>query len=358
MRCKLSDVNESQANRKFLPLHLLRAFVAPLPILVISCCALTLWEPGARGQALRPEQANGSISGTVYLPGKSGLASQVAVSLKSREAGIFRSVLTDYNGHFEVFGLPRGRYEISVEEAGYEPLRDNAKLDGPALNLELHLIASVPKTPGNAYTVSVRELKIPPRAREEFNKGLNSLARNDWAGSLLHFAKAVHQFPGYYEAVYHQGVAETNLGQLEKALETFQKAIDLSDGRYARGDFGIGYVLYLQGKASEAETIIRRGLELDANSGDGYVILGMTLLQLNRPEEAEKSAREALLRNPNLANAYLVLADTFARRRNYREQIEGLDAYLKLAPPGPVSERAQEIRQVAMKFLAVSQPQN
>jgi len=353
MQSKLSRVQKSKVSRRFLQTYLLYTSIAAVALVVGG-----FWGPSVCAQSLRMEKQVGSISGTVYLPGKSGLATQVAVSLKSHEWGVYRSVLTDYGGHFEVSGLPQGAYEISIEESGYEPLRDSAKLDGPSLNLDLHLIALAPKTPGSAYTVSVRELKIPTRAREEFNKGLDSLAKSDWAGSLVHFTKAIQQFPGYYEAVYHQGVAETNLGQLGKALETFQKAIDLSGGRYARGDFGIGYVLYLQGKASDAETIIRRGLELDANSADGYVILGLTLLRLNRPDEAEKSAREALLRNPNLANAYLVLADSFAKRHNYREQVEGLNAYLKLAPTSQATARAQEIREVAMKILAESQPKN
>ncbi|HTT32476.1 MAG TPA: tetratricopeptide repeat protein [Methylomirabilota bacterium] len=352
MRCKLSEVKKSEAILRSLPVYILKSFLTSLAILALNCCA-----PSIRAQALLMEKLEGSISGTVYLPGKA-LASQVVVSLKSHEGGVYRSVLTGYDGHFAVTGLPRGAYEISVEEAGYEPLRDKANLNGSALSIELHLIPSTPQPAGNAYTVSVRVLKIPSKAKDEFNKGLGSLAKNDWVASLAHFAKAVQVFPGYYEALYHEGVAQTNLGQLERAMEAFQKSIDLSAGRYARGDFGVGYILYLQGKASEAESIIRRGLEIDGNSADGYVILGMTLLHLNRPDEAEKSAREALVRNPNLANAYLVLADAFARRRNYREQIEGLNAYLRLAPAGPTSARAQEIRETAMKILAESQPQN
>jgi tetratricopeptide (TPR) repeat protein len=353
MWCKLSEVKKSHASRSNLPVYLLKGSLTALAILVLSSLASAV-----HAQALLPEKPEGSISGTVHLPGKGGLAAQVAVSLKSHEGGVYRSVLTDYDGHFEVSGLPRGAYEVSVEEAGYEPLRDNAKLDGPALNLELHLVASMPQVPQKAYTVSVRELKIPGKALAEFNKGLESIAKNAWAVSLNHFKKAVQAFPGYYEALYHQGVAETNLGQLEKATESFQKSLDLSSGRYARGNFGIGYVLYLQGKAGEAESIIRRGLEVDGNSPDGYVILGMTLLRLDRADEAEKSAREALLRNPSMANAYLVLADACARLHKYQEQIAGLDAYLKLAPAGPVTERAQEVRETAVRILAESQLKN
>jgi len=41
------------------------------------------------------------------------------------------------------------------------------------------------------------------------------------------------------------------------------------------------------------------------------------LLRLNRLDEAEKSAREALLAQPNLAQAYLVLSDAMDRRKEY-----------------------------------------
>jgi tetratricopeptide (TPR) repeat protein len=267
--------------------------------------------------------------------------------------------LTDYDGHFEVRGLVPGVYEVSVEEAGYETLRSKVQLDGPSTKIELHLISSQSsQTLRNAYTVSVRELKIPDKAKSEYRKGLESLAKRDFPASLSHFTKAVQVFPDYYEALYHQGVAETNLSRFENAMLSFQKSIDLSGGRYAWADFGAGYLLYLQGKAAEAEAIIRRGLELDQNSADGFVLLGMTLLRLNRSEEAEKSAREALLRKPDFAEAYLVLADANARRQNYREQVQGLDAYLRLEPAGAASQRVHQIRQLALGLLANAHPQN
>jgi tetratricopeptide (TPR) repeat protein len=319
---------------------------------VLACGTAVLAQDGT-------PKPNGAISGTVYSQPDNRPASQVAVSLKSHEAGIFRSVLTDYDGHFEVGGLAPGRYEISIDEQGFEPFRSTAELDGPSLNLALHLTSSLPQQASESpYTVSVRELKIPGKAHDEFNKGLERLAKKDQNGSLSHFMKAVQLFPGYFEALYHQGIVHTNLGQLQKAMQAFQKALVLSGGRYARAVFGIGYVDYLQGNAAEAETTIRKGLEIDPNSADGYVVLGMTLLRLNRPDEAEKSAREALLRNPNTANAYLVLADSSARRQNYREQIQDLDSYLRLEPTGPASQRAHEVREVAQRILNRTQPQN
>ena len=350
----LSTIRHFNARPNFLPAAILNSLLAILLNLLMLGGV-----PRAEAQSSGTDQADRIISGTVYLPQNNQPAVQVAVSLKYHDAGIFRSILTDYEGHFEVRGLVSGEYEVSVEEAGYETLRSKVRLDEPSAKIELHLVSSQSsQNPPNAYTISVRELKIPGKARAEYRKGLESLAKRDYPTSLSHLTKAVQDFPDYFEAFYHQGVVETNLGRFEKAMQAFQKSIDLSGGRYAWADFGVGYVLYLEGKAADAEAIIRKGLEIDGNSAGGFVLLGMALLRLNRPEEAEKNARQALLLKPDFAEAYLVLADANARRQNYREQIEGLDAYLRLDPAGAASQRAHQARQLALGLLANSHPQN
>jgi tetratricopeptide (TPR) repeat protein len=354
MRCKLPEGKNLNARPGFLKALLPNKISAIFLTLVLCAFAASVnaQEPSALGR-------DGTISGTAYLPGDNQLASQVAVSLKSHDAGIFRSILTDYDGHFEVTGLPAGTYEITIEEQGYQPFRSTVQFDGSSLKVELHLLSLTPPiTPQNANTVSVRELMIPGKAKEEYKKGLLSLAKKQLVQSLSHFTRAVRAFPGYFEALYHQGVVETDLGHDEEAMQAFQAAVNLSGGRYARAQFGIGYIYYLQGKSGDAEMMVRRGLEVDPDSADGYVILAMTLLRLDRPDEAEKSAREALLRNPNMANAYLILADSCGRRGNYAEQIKDLDTYLRLDPTGPASKRAHEVRDVAQKILNRTQPQN
>src|SRR5580658_7897212 len=115
----------SRIEKLFLPARL-------LPILIldffVSVTCIT-FAPGAMAQASSFERADGEISGTVLLePGKRP-ASQVAVSLKSRGGGIFRSVLTDFEGRFKVQNLPRGTYEIVVEEDGYESAQTSAQIE-------------------------------------------------------------------------------------------------------------------------------------------------------------------------------------------------------------------------------------
>jgi tetratricopeptide (TPR) repeat protein len=315
--------------------------------------ALIAWAPIVGAQSAQFNKTDGVISGTVLLKTGNRPASQVAVKLKSHAAGIFRSVLTDFEGHFEVRSLPPSTYEIVVEEPGYEPTETSARLDGASSKLVLYLNSSSTVQSGrNKYTVSTRELRIPGKARGEFEKGLKSLAKRDLSASLSHFTKAAEAFPEYYEAYYHVGLVQTSMGKLDEAGQAFQKAIDLSGGKYAWGEFGLGYLLYLDGKTEEAISVIRRGVELDGNSPDGYFILGMALLRLNRLDEAERSAREALLRNPNFARAYILLADTYGRKREYHAQLQGLNTYLKLEPNGAENEAVRQAREAVLGILA------
>jgi tetratricopeptide (TPR) repeat protein len=328
-----------------------------LPIFFLNL-ALMAWIPSAEAQVNNPETTAGKISGIVLLQADGRPAGQVLINLKSDSAGISRRILTDVEGHFEVRSLPPSTYEIIVEEPGYEPSRTSALLAGPSSELVLYLRPSISETHRKDYTVSVRELKIPGKARNEFQKGLDHLGKKDPAGSLSHFTKAFQTFPDYYEAYYHIGVAKMQLGQNDEAMQAFQMAIDLSGGRYARAELAFGYLLCQEGKPVEAERIIRRGLEGDEGSAEGHVILGKALLHLNRLDEAERSIHEALLRNPNSADAYLVRSDVYGRKGDYRAQLQDLDAYLKLAPNGPASQRVRQQREAALGILAQSHPQD
>lgn len=352
MCCELPRVDKSRQRMSFFPPTLSLKFILILNITAIA------WTPVAKAQVSNFEKAEGEISGTVLLEAEKRPASQVIVSLKSRVAGVFRSVLTDLEGQFRVQRLPRGTYDIAVEEAGYEAVQASAQVDGSSSKLVMYLRSKSGAIRQSDYTVSVRELKIPGKARNELQKGFERLAKNDPDGSLSHFAKATQAFPGYYEAYYHMGMVEMKLGHNEEARKAFQMAIDLSGGRYAWAEFGLGYLLCQEGKPGEAEKITRRGLEVEDAAPDGHVILGTALMQLNRPDEAERSAQEALLRNPNFADAYLVLSNVNASKGDYRAEVQDLDAYLKLRPNGPANERVRQVREVALRILAKSHPQD
>jgi tetratricopeptide (TPR) repeat protein len=321
-----------------------------LPWLLLG---LLVCAPIVRAQITGFDRQPVEIFGTVFLEGANRPIGDIIVNIRSLTGGPFVSVLTDWSGRFHMRGLDPGMYEIVVEEAGYEPTRETLQLlRGPSPPLELYLKA------GNSspvrrtdYAVSVRELRIPVKARNAFEKGLERLAKNDAVGSRTQFLRATATFPDYYEAYYHMGVADLKLGREEEAAQAFQRAIDLSGGHYAWAQFAVGLLLCRRGEYAEAETVIRKGLDVDGSPATGHLFLSVALFRLNRLEEAERSAREALLRKPGFALAFLVLADVHGRRGEYATQLHDLDAYLKVAPDGPASKRVREVREVVQRIV-------
>ena len=320
-----------------------------LPWLLLGLLVCT---PIARAQIAGFDSQAGEILGSVFVEGSNRPIGGVIVNIRSLTEGPFVSVLTDWSGSFQVRGLNSGVYEIVVEEPGYEPARETLRLDGPSQPLQLHLRASNPLPLRRTdYAVSVRELRIPRKARDAFEKGLQRLAKNDADGSRTQFMRATATFPDYYEAYYHMGVADLRLGREEEAAHAFQKATDLSGGRYAWARFALGLMLCRRGEYAEAATVIHKGLDVDGNLATGHLFLSVALLHLSRLEEAEKSAREALLRKPGFALAYLVLADVHRRRGEYGMELHDLDAYLKHEPDTVSSKQVREVREVVRRIV-------
>lgn len=300
---------------------------------------------------------SGEILGTVYLNRNAEPAPQVIVNIRSLSSGTMQTVLTDFGGRFDLDQISQGTYEVSSSESGYGFASTMAEVSFFPAQVTLYLNSSVaPERGTNAYSVSVRELEISGKAQKEYHRGLDLLAKSDFAGSLAHFRKAASVYPGYYEAIYQIGVAELCLRHVDQAIEAFQKAIDVSGGHYARAQFAYGLVLRDEREPKEAERLIRRGLESDPDSAEGHLFLGIALLDQNRLEEAEKSLREALLRTPRYADVYLVLADVHAKKKDYQSQVQDLDAYLKLAPSSATSAHVRRVRDIAKQLSLQSAP--
>jgi tetratricopeptide (TPR) repeat protein len=209
--------------------------------------------------------------------------------------------------------------------------------------------SSVP--PINDNVVSVQELRSPYKSQQAFEKGAKLLLKGDAAGSIAYFDRAIAKDPYYYRAHYDKGLAHFRLGHTAEAEQAFQKTIDLTGGRYAPADFMMGLILCQMRQFRQAETVIQKGLELDPGSALGKVLLGWTQFALNRPEEAERSAQQALFRKANLPEAYFLLAQIHHAQHNSSAVVADLQSYFRLDPNGPESNEAKALLASAMQGM-------
>ena len=189
--------------------------------------------------------------------------------------------------------------------------------------------------PAKRFTLSVRDLQIPAKAQKALRHGEECLEMGDPARSLRHIHRAIHVFPGFYEAFYDEGIAEMLLGRKTDALQSFHKALDLSGGHYASAYVGYALVLAQQGNPKDAEPVVRRALEEDPGLSDAYSVLSIVLFQEGRLDEAEQAAHSALqMPNPLAGNAFFTLAQVHVQRGQYRLAVQDLESCVLLTRSG------------------------
>jgi tetratricopeptide (TPR) repeat protein len=201
----------------------------------------------------------------------------------------------------------------------------------------------------NSYVVSVQELKAERKAHAAFEKGSQMLEKGDTAGSIPYLQQAIAQYPEHYKAYYDLGVAHFRLAQLTEAEQSFQKAIDLTKGNFAPPQFGLGAILCHRSEFTEAERLLQRALELEPGSSVGKYYLGWAQYGLNRLIEAERSLEQALVRNSNFAEAYILLTRIHLRQHNLPAASKDLESYLKIDPQ---KERARTLAEHIKQEMA------
>jgi cytochrome c-type biogenesis protein CcmH/NrfG len=200
---------------------------------------------------------------------------------------------------------------------------------------------------------SVRELQIPQKALEACNRGTQKFASKDSAGSIVEFRKAIKAYPGYYEAYAKMGAADLDLNDLTDAESAFRRSIELSGGRYAPADFGLGLILAtLKDQFDDAEKVIRDGLSVDPEDVTGHFVLAWVLYSTSRLREAEKSAEQAVLSAPNFVGARMLLGQIHIAEKNFAAAVSDLNACLEKGVASPLDAKVRQARDEAMSAIS------
>lgn len=295
-----------------------------------------------------------SVSGSVADADSHNRIDDVRVDLRAFTGGTVATTFTSGNGNFMFNNVASGSYQMVVEQTGYQPFMQEVDVEGPLYGLAIELRGK-PVT-GNVVhggaTISQRELSIPQKAHDSMQKGLELLYRkSDYAGSIKQFERAAQEFPGYYEAYTQIGVAYLHMGNAESAEQSFRKSMDVSKEHYADAFFWLASMRSDKENFAEAEPLARKSVELNPNSWQANSELARALVGLNRPAEAETSARAALKLRPDNALLYLILANAHTQLQNNQALLDDVTNYLRLAPNGQFAERARQQQKQLQQLL-------
>lgn len=118
------------------------------------------------------------------------------------------------------------------------------------------------------------------------------------------------QNPRDAKALCELGAQYIEMKELDKAMEAFLMAADLSPGN-RDVHLNLGVILLRKGDFEEAEKRLRLAVSLDPGSADAFFNLAAVLLRLRRFEQAEGCLRRAMALRPGFGLAYATMGTLY-----------------------------------------------
>jgi len=298
-------------------------------------------------------------------------------------------VKTDKKGHYGHYGLPMGKFDVSVLVDGEMKDQTKGVPTTPAMPVELNFDLKAPQaaaaggpagaaaTPEAAEKGMTKEQKDAyekaNKAREEqlaknkelndaYTAGRTALDAKMYDQAIENFKKAsvmddkqIAVWSGLADA--YVGAASTKTGPDAEALyqsgfDAFKKAIELKPDDPA---YYNNYALALakDKKIDEAKTNLNKAAQLDPpGAGKYFYNMGALLVNGGQSEAAGEEFKKAIDADPKYADAqyqygvYLAskaTTDATGKIKAEPGTIEALQKYLELKPDGPFAPSAKDL---------------
>ena len=195
---------------------------------------------------------------------------------------------------------------------------------------------------GDAKPISAAELNVPDKARKEFDKGTEAMAKSRWDEAEKHFSKATEMYPRYASAYNNLGIVAINEKNLPAARGYFQEAIKFDD-HLASAYLNISKLDYNEHHLKEAESSLVRALALDPVNVEAMVLMAASQLATGGLDEAiAYTHRIHNLPHEKFAISHIIAARAFEQSKKSAEAIGEYRLYLQEAPQSSLAQGARD----------------
>lgn len=293
---------------------------------------------GARN---RPASGGGSkmISGKVWMP--DGTAA-VGVKVSISSSDVNTTTFTDSDGNYSFGSLPGGSYTVSVKVEGLPAANESYTIDedtGSANTISLPLYLRNPGQKKGDFAAGPLFKDVPKTAIDLYRKAVEKLHSNDAKGSIPLFDEAIVDHPNFAAAYYERGSAYLKENDLDKALESFVKAIQIKSD-YLEPKYSVGYTQFLKNNFEVAAAVFDDVLK-QKEMPEAHLYLGISLAKLRNIDAAVPHFKAAIAAkdDESMALAHRYLGGIYMQKKQNAEAAAELEKYLKLVPKTPDAEK-------------------
>lgn len=211
--------------------------------------------------------------------------------------------------------------------------------------LPLLLLLAVCRVVAGGQVPEAKEPASPstPKQTAIIREGVGLHERGDFDGAIRKYEEALAENPSNALALYEMAFAYQAKGDYRKSLEVATRG-----ARYKSEQLGelytiIGTSLDRLGEPQKAVEVFKKGIKLDPANGMLHFNLAVTYHGLKKPEEARKSLKAALTRNPGHPTSHLMLSLLFFQGGYRVPALLAASRFLTLEPQTPRSAAALRV---------------
>ncbi|MEP6848783.1 MAG: tetratricopeptide repeat protein [Acidobacteriota bacterium] len=293
---------------------------------------------GARN---RPASGGGSkiISGKVWMPdGTPAVGEKVSIS----SSDVNTTTLTDADGTYSFGSLPGGTYTVSVKIEGLLTASESYTIDedtGSANTISLPLYLRNPGQKKGDFATGPLFKDVPKTAVDDYRKAVEKLHTNDAIGAIAILDQSIAEYPEFAAAYYQRGSAYIKINDLDKALESFVKAISIKSD-YLEAKYSVGYVQYLKNNFEVAAAVFDDVVK-QKEMPEAHLYLAISLAKLHNVDAAVPHFKAAIAAKDDvsMALAHRYLGGIYIQKKQNAAAAAELEKYLKLAPKAPDADK-------------------
>lgn len=234
---------------------------------------------------------------------------------------------------------PRRRENFSSKQIGDERIIHDPETDTiHALNRTASFVWDL--IDGSRSISEIEEVVIknfseedPSKLREEIRK----MITNFWRKKLIEINKkeelleAIRKNPNDKESYNLLGIINMSEGNLENAIESFKKALDI-DPEYTNAMNNLGSAYFIKRDMDSAENAYNEVLKINPDHAEAMNNLGNVYSNTGREDEALTLYKKALEKKPRYPDALENLGNLYRRRGQINEAIGCYKEALMIGP--------------------------
>ncbi|MGZ4815992.1 MAG: tetratricopeptide repeat protein [Terriglobales bacterium] len=197
--------------------------------------------------------------------------------------------------------------------------------------------------PGGSPTISLEEMNIPAKAKDEMQQGIEAFNKGDMARAQQRFEKAISIYPQYAQAYVNLGIIAAKAGDRFKARTLLSKSIEMDD-KFVPGYLALARMNLQEKNYVGAESSLRKVMLSNPSIPDAVALLATAEFGNKKYDQALADAQRVhtLPHHEQFANMHLLAGQILEMQNRPQDALTEYRLFLKEDPGSPQTKMVQQ----------------